>query len=299
MMRFVEVPPIRIDFPLLQQTEDLWDFSVPGFELLARCGMLCDELIGSVNRRTKQGDRRLSLDEAVVGGLLVRMAKLCRAIFDSTQSEQSEVHSPLTRIAAETAITLRWLVKADDPTSYRRFRADSFVYFRESGPYSADPSEADEMDDALASIIRNEIDQRLACAGLKWEDVPERDQSWGPDVRQRFEAFDQGSLYRALFKSHSAYIHPTWHEISALHLERRDDGFVLDDSCAEMMPIAAYVLARILAEATLDAARALPHDLDEASLTEIVQRTVEGAEHLSMAFAEFAERVGFDVEFMR
>lgn len=294
-MRPVDVPRITIDFPLLQRTDDLWDFSEPGYELIARCGRLCEQLIDAVNTEIRESDQALDIDEAVVGGLLVRMAKLCRAIFDSSQSDQSEAHGPLTRLAAETAVTLRWFVKADDPMASKRFRADSFVFFRQSGAYAAEGTEAD---DELAALIREEIDERLALAGLTWDDVPRRDQSWGPNLRQRFEALGLETFYSMLFKSHSAYVHPTWHELSALHLKREGDGYELAYSYAEMMPIGAFVIAQIMAEAVFDAARALPNDLDQESLRTTVDSTVEASQLLSVEFAEFAGRVGFEPEFM-
>ncbi len=47
------------------------------------------------------------------------------------------------------------------------------------------------------------LDEELAAAELSWDDVPSRPNSWGPDMRQRFDSLGQGWLYRTLFVSHS------------------------------------------------------------------------------------------------
>lgn len=290
--------PIRVDWAKLSETDDRTDFDAMGWYLLARVGQLCEILIDGVERSPE--GKKLSLDQAVVGGLLVRMAKLTRAIFDSTQAEDSEAHSPLSRCLGETAITLRWLVWKNDPDTYRRFRADSFARFRrvlEDG-YASKATE-DGPSRIMREAVEKYIDSELAAAEISWEDVPKRPNSWGPDLRQRFKDLDQEGLYETLFVSHSNYVHPTWHEIRAFHLATENGGIGLDYSYAGMAPIAAFVVARLVVEACRDTVAALPITLNVEVFQDAVGRTLEASNGLIVKFGEFTARGGLDRDLQR
>jgi hypothetical protein len=288
------LPAIEIDRGKLSTTDDRADFDQLAWHLLRRIGRLCETLIGAV------GQSQLNLDQAVIGGLLVRMAKLIRAIFDSAQAEESEAHSPLSRCLGETAITLRWLVWKADPAAYRRFRADSFARFRrvlEDG--HASKANEDDASHVMRESVERHIEAELAVAEIEWDDVPKRPNSWGPDLRQRFDDLGQGWLYEALFVSHSNYVHPTWHEIRAFHLATMNGCLSLDHSYAGMAPIAAFVLGRLVAEACGDAAAVLPHDLDAGTLDDVVDRTLHASQILFGEFGDFMARGGLDPDLRR
>ncbi|WP_183343651.1 DUF5677 domain-containing protein [Conexibacter arvalis] len=287
------IPAIRIDTGHLSETDDRGEFDELGWQMLARAGRLCQLLVEKASRRSDGTPIGLTLDEAVIGGLLVRVGKLTRAIFDSTQADGSEAHSPLSRCLGETAITLRWLVWKSDPISYRRFRADSFARWRAWLQRAAATSE-DGTARQLRQGIENHIAAELKAAGLSWDDVPSRPNSWGPDVRRRFEDLDQYWLYEALFVSHSTYVHPTWNELRAFHLASAEGELRLDSTYAGIAPIAAFVLSRLVAEACLDAMSVLPHDLDTAAFSDVAKHTVRASQHLCALFSEFAARGGLD-----
>ena len=287
--------PVIIDHGLLHETTEREPFDELGWQMLARAGRLTERLVESVGRRNG-AVVALDLDQAVVGGLLVRVAKLIHSVFDATQRD-SEAHSPLSRCLGETAITLRWLVARSDPAIYRRFRADSFARFR---ALRDDPTpESDPTADKIRATVLSHLDDELVAAGVSWEDVPAKPNSWGPDVRQRFEALGQGWLYETLFVSHSNYVHPTWHEIRAFHLRSDEVGLHLDPTRAGMTPIAAFVLARLVVEACLDAASVLPNELDGSALREVVDNTVQASHELSVAFSDFIARGGLDPDLSR
>ncbi len=155
-------------------------------------------------------------------------------------------------------------------------------------------SSEDETAKQLREGIERHIAAELEAAGLTWDDVPARSNSWGPDVRRRFEDLDQYWLYEALFVSHSNYVHPTWHELRAFHLATDDGDLRLDSTYAGIAPIAAFVLSRLVAEACLDALSVLPHDLDEEAFAGAVRHTARASQHLSSLFNDFAARGGLD-----
>jgi hypothetical protein len=264
--------------------------------MLARAGKLAERLIASAQEKQGEG---LDLNQAVIGGLLIRSAKLTRAIFDSTQAEESEAHATLSRSLAETTATLRWLIQKGQPTSFRRFRADSLARWRGFLGEMDEDQEETQSAQALREKVKSYVKAELDSAGLTWEDIPLKPNSWGPSARQQFEDLGQGSVYNVLFATHSSYVHPTWHEIRSFHLAPAPNGFHLDPSYAGMVPVAAFLLSRLVAEACKDAATVLPNDLESDALAEVVEHTVHASRILSMEFGDFIARGCLDDQFAR
>jgi Family of unknown function (DUF5677) len=288
----LQLPLIVVDSDALGAAETREPFDQLGYEMLARSGRMSEQVIAGVERASAKDG--LDLDQAVVGGLLVRASKLLRGVFDATQADESEAHLALSRCAAETAITLRWLVTRGDQIAFRRFRADSFAYLRRQLDKMRAEEPADEVQEGLAERVERSIEGELRAAGVTWDDVPQRPNSWGPDLRQRCDALDQSWVYESFFSSHHNYVHPSWHELRAFHLDSSEGRLVLDPTYGGMAPIAGYVLARLVAEACGDAAGFLPCDLDAADVAGRVQATVEASQALSIEFGEFIARGGLD-----
>lgn len=292
MSRTLRLAPIVVDSDALARSETRDPFDRLAFEMLARSGRMTEQVIAAVQRATPPTG--LELDEAVVGGLLVRTSKLLRGVFDATQADESEAHLALSRCAAETAITLRWLVRCGTETAFRRFRADSFAYWRRQLDQMRATTSADEVEQRIAQRLERHVEAELRAAGVGWQDVPRRPNSWGPDMRKRCDALGQSWVYDAFFASHSSYVHPSWHELRAFHLDSSGDGLALDASYGGMAPIAAYVLARLVAEACGEAAFFLPCDLDQADVAARVEATVAASHALAVEFSDFVAAGGVD-----
>ena len=125
--RFLEALAI-LDLPRFSESADSpraartdrSPFDVAGWELIARAGMLGETVVAATGQLPDGSYRALPLDEALNGGLLVRLTKLLRALFDSTQTD-SEAHQILARCAGETAINLRWLLRIGNPEHSNAF----------------------------------------------------------------------------------------------------------------------------------------------------------------------------------
>jgi hypothetical protein len=120
------LPRLSVSLAQLKASStDREPFDVVGWELVGRAGRACEMLVDATGGCADGSRRGLTIDEAVNGGLLVRTTKLVRALFDATQSEESEAHQILARCIAETTVNLRWLLVFGDAETYKRYRADA------------------------------------------------------------------------------------------------------------------------------------------------------------------------------
>jgi hypothetical protein len=101
------------------------------------------------------------------------------------------------------------------------------------------------------------------------------------------------------FAGHTNYVHPSWHELRAFHLISEPGGIRLDTTYGGMTLIAAYVVARLVVEASGAAAGFLPSDLDTSDMKERVDGTVRASRLLATEFVEFTARGGLDDDLAR
>ena len=229
---------------LRSATTDRTPFDIVGWELIARAGQVCEIVVEATGRRPDGSREALKLDEAVNGGLLVRLTKLVRALFDSTQADNSEAHQILARCAAESAVNLRWLLRFGQPEDYKRFRADSFPKLLRILD-KANEEHEDPVVRGTAERLTQWITHELRDAGLHRSDVPRQPGRWAGNLRDRFKALGEEGLYDAFFVTHSDYVHGSWHELRTFHLRTVEEGYELDLTYGGLTPSAMYETSRL------------------------------------------------------
>ena len=281
------LPPISVDFGELAETRESYPFDRAGWELVARAGRLTRLLVDATGP--------LTLDQAVVGGLMVRISKRLWDLFESTQAEESEAHGILARCILESTVDLRWLASRSDAAAFRRFRADSFATRRRWLDAATAEQVTDATMDATLERVRAQTEAELAAAGVTWEDVPRRPHGWGGSLRQRMADLGLESEYTSFFAGHSNYVHGSWHEIRAFHLTTTPAGYCLDPTFGELSAPSSYATARqafAACTAYIDFIPDLAIDVDEVRAA--TERSADGCVQLGSAFANFIKRGGID-----
>jgi hypothetical protein len=286
-MSTLGLPPIRVDFDELATTTESYPFDRAGWEFIARAGRLTRLLVDATGP--------LTVDEAVIGGLLVRVSKLLFDLFRATQEEESEAHGILARCVLEATVDLRWLSSRNDPTAFRRYRADSFASRRRWLDEAAADERGDAAMDATLAKVTAHTEAELVAAGVEWDDVPRRPHSWGGSLRQRMIDLDLERDYTSFFAGHSNYVHGSWHEIRAFHVQATPDGYRLDPTFGELSAPSSFATAREAFAACESYVEFMPdRAIDVADVGAIAAQSAAGCVELASAFAEFVERGGID-----
>jgi hypothetical protein len=298
-MQKLSLPPISIDWNRIESATDRLPFDCLGWELIARAGQLGERVVDTTGLDDRGNRSPLTMDEAVIGGLFVRMTKLLRGLFDASQAEESEVHQIVARCVVETAVNLRWLLLQDDPEEYKRFRADSFVTWRKW--LDRTRATGDAKLDAMTDRIKEHVKNELAAAGLTWADIPKQAGRWGRgSFRQRLADLNIEDLYLALFATHSYYVHGSWHELRAFHLKTEEDGLHLDPTFGDLAPTTSYEVTIASLQAACDYVKAMP--VPSATANDVItaaEPTIDACVRLGAAFADYVSRGGLDPLFER
>lgn len=166
-------------------------------------------------------------DQAVIGGNMVRLYKLFSAMLDQTVQHRRETSFILARLAFETIVTIRYLLKEYDPALIDRYVKHSLDHERRLLDVM------NENIDARSGIIRpienrmrRSIDRMFKISGVALEELPaKRERDWGgTNLYEKAEAVGLAEAYRAMFAGASQNVHGAWGDLYAHHLDTEGDG---------------------------------------------------------------------------
>lgn len=171
---------------------------------------------------------RWTRDQAIVGGLMVRLYKLTSALLDQTCQHRREIAFALGRLAVECMINIQYLLTKNSEEIYRAYVVYSFRHERRLRERIERNIKA--RNGVVLPVERrmmNSIDKSLENSGLRFDDITK--EAWLPwkrvDLFRRAEAVGLGEGYLYIFAGPSHSIHGNWQDLLEYHIETVEGGF--------------------------------------------------------------------------
>ncbi|MPS48839.1 DUF5677 domain-containing protein [Methylobacillus sp.] len=166
-------------------------------------------------------------NEAILGGLLVRLFKLIDALLDQTCKHRRETSVVLSRLIFECIVNLRYIsVHASDDLfhSYRTYSLQHELKLLEK----IEANIANRQGVGLPiedRMIRSILASFAASALTRDEVAANRHRNWsGLNLYERARAVGLDQAYLAAFGGGSHSIHGNWQDLLEYHLEKIDDN---------------------------------------------------------------------------
>jgi hypothetical protein len=193
-----------------------------------------------------------NVEQAVLGGHLVRMFKLMRFAMEESIENREEMLSVLVRLLAECVINLRFLIRNSSSELIRSYLAYSLHHEKE-----------------LATLIRSNIDARDGDAlpieermlrsiartfensVLREEELPmKKIRNWGEkNLFEKAKDVGLAKAYDAIFGGPSRNVHGGWQDLLQYHLECEAPGvFRPRLEFKKPRPQAIYSLTHLISE---------------------------------------------------
>jgi hypothetical protein len=162
-----------------------------------------------------------SRDEAAVGGNMIRLYKLMHAILDQTTQKRGEIAFTLFRLAFETIVNIRYLIKHHSPELVTSYITYSLKHERKLF------NTINENIAAQKGVVRpieermlKSLNRAAECAGLTYDQVDHKQKNWGgKNIYEKAEDLDWKEQYAGAFGGPSHNVHGNWHELYSSHLE--------------------------------------------------------------------------------
>ena len=168
-----------------------------------------------------------NVDEAVLGGHLVRLYKLLSGLLDQTCQRRRETTFILARLAFECIVNLRYLVKFYDVellNSYKSYSLQHEKKLLNRIELNIEAHDGDEL--PIETRMKNSISRAFSRSNLTPEDIPgKKIQNWGnKNLFEKAEAIGLDQAYLAMFGGGSHHIHGNWQDLLDHHLDFTEDG---------------------------------------------------------------------------
>jgi Family of unknown function (DUF5677) len=243
-----------VDEQSLLSATDEEPFSRESFEVLKELAQSV-VLTAGVQRLNSQGQPRpLTRDEAILGGLMARCAKLHDGLLQSCTPQRMEHLNFFLRGVTETAVTLRYLLENGGPELFESFvryslRVDKQLFDQIKGNITDRGGVVLPIEDRLLEGIEKAF--RVAGVDMGSIDAADRSSGW-PNIYRRFEALGLKDSYVSMFGVQSHYVHGNWHDLYAHHLAvDAEGGFQVEVRFGAIRPQPLLAAIVVLTDASL------------------------------------------------
>lgn len=220
-----------------------------------------------------------NVEQAVLGGHLVRMFKLMRFAMEESIERREEMLSVLVRLLAECVINLRFLVRNYSPELIRSYVVYSLQHEKELSALirsniDARAGEALPIEERMLRSIARTFENSL----LKEEELPTKKiRNWGEkNLFEKAKDIELGEVYSAIFGGPSRNVHGGWQDLLQYHLECESPGvFQPKLEFKNPRPQAIYSLTHLIAGTLMGYVEFLDHpnlDLVFDALTDLDER---------------------------
>lgn len=215
-----EIKRVEIDLEALRLLTDEQEFTGLAVQLLIEAGsyvVLAHSLMDSEGGWNRE--------DAILGGLMVRLYKLISALLDQVCQHRAEIAQIMCRLAFEAVVDIRYLLRKMDAelaedfvrTSYRQER---ILRDQISERIRARNGEMLPIEDRMLKSI----DRAVAMSGISLDDVSTKRRDWGgKNTRAKAkEVFGDDLAYIGAFGGMSQSVHGSWGDLMQFHLKTED-----------------------------------------------------------------------------
>jgi len=219
-----DIKHVQVDDNTLREFKNEEEFNGLGVDLLIEVGSYTCLAACLLPGDTKCWNR----NQAVLGGLLVRLYKLLSALLDQTCQHHRETSFVFARLAFECIINIQYFIAKSSDEVYEAYIFYSLRHERRLRDKilenikkrHGDPLPIERR--MLASIERS-----AKASNVSLDDVnPARWKKWSDNnVFERADSIGLGETYLGMFGGPSHTVHGNWQDLLEYHLEELDSGF--------------------------------------------------------------------------
>lgn len=220
----LDIKHVRVDVHVLREFKDEEEFNGLGVDLLIEVGSYTCLVACLLPSDTKCWNR----NQAVLGGLLVRLYKLLSALLDQTCQHRRETSFVFARLAFECIINIQYFIAKSSEEVYEAYIFYSLRHERRLRDKIIENIERRRGESLpIERRMLASIERSAKASGVSLDDVnPARWKKWSDNnVFERADSIGLGEAYLGMFGGPSHTVHGNWQDLLEYHLEELDAGF--------------------------------------------------------------------------
>ncbi|GKS70076.1 hypothetical protein W03_20800 [Nitrosomonas sp. PY1] len=204
-----------------------------------------------------------NVEQAVLGGHLVRMFKLMRFAMEESIEYREEMLSVLVRLFAECVINLRYLIRESSPELIRSYIAYSLQHEKKlAGQIKSNINVRAGKILPIEERMLRSITRTFENSLVTEEELPARRiQNWGDkNLFEKAKDVGLGEAYLAIFGGPSRNVHGGWQDLLHYHLECDSPGIFRPKlEFMQPRPQAIYSLTYLITKTLIEYAELFDH----------------------------------------
>lgn len=251
---FNEIEKVLVNVVAIHKYESEGQFMGLSVDLLKEVAALTTVLACTYPLDSSNRPRNWNRNEAVLSGLLVRVAKLQSGYLDQVCKHRGEIAGIVYRPLMETLINLKFLLSKDSDAMFNEFieyslREEKKLLQNIEINITGRGGKKLPIEERMIRSIMRAFDQ----SGFTLEQVNEKNRtSWGGSIFKRAQAVGMEVAYSSLMGLPSHSTHGNWQDLITNHLEYTDGAFIPNTDWTECRPQAPFSIALISVILDLD-----------------------------------------------
>lgn len=290
------IEKIQVNEEVISKYKSEDEFTGLAFELLKEIGKVTVVLSSVQPSDDGIKPRKWNRNEAILGGLLVRIGKLQRGILDNAMKRQREIISILIRCLAETAINLKYLIHKNSESTYNDFveyslRMEKKLLIEVEQRMERDKNGSNKLLPAVNERMRKSILFTFEKSEMTLEQIDEKKKGpWGgKDLFQKTKELDFEYGYRAIFSLPSHNIHGNWQDILDHHVEPSDSGFSPYTKWHQPRPQHLFITVLLSVDVCQSFLNFLPESKEKETLEELINDLFERTKKADLLHEKFLQ----------
>ena len=197
-----------------------------GIEIFKEIGITTSILSHGVKQDQNLHPRKWNRNEGILGGLMVRLSKIQKAMLEHTCKKEMEIVSILLRTVLETLINLKYLIGKNSPKLFDEYVEHSL---REGKRLLLKVNQFIEErghEIPLDKRVKKGIEWSFKFSGMTPNQVNEKDkQTWGESIFKKAKAVGWGDYYTMLMGIPSHSVHGNWQDLLHFHITMENGEF--------------------------------------------------------------------------
>lgn len=197
----------------------------------------------------KNNPRKWTRNEAILGGLMVRISKLQRGLLDQICQKRLEIALILFRCLAESLINLRYLLKKNSEEIYSNYIEYSLREEKRLLNKINQNINKRGYELHIEGRMKYSINRAFQTSSFSPTQVDETKwKPWGEKIYERAKSIEMEDEYFALFSLPSHSVHGNWQDLITYHLENENGEFSPKAQWGHPRPQPVFAAALLSAE---------------------------------------------------
>jgi len=256
-----EFPRTKVNIEEIKKFDSEDQFMSLAVELLKEVVQIT-ALLSCTYRVDEDGNpRKWTRNEAILGGLMVRISKLQLALLDQICQKRLEIAFIIFRCLAESLLNLKYLLNRDNDNLFDEYieyslREEKRLLNRIKENIANRGCEL-----PIEGRMISSIEQAFNTSSFSPEQVDETKwQPWGEKIYKRAKSIGMEDAYFALFSLPSHSVHGNWQDLISYHLKYEKGEFSPEIQWSYPRPELLFTAALLSA------------DINKLYLNEIIQK---------------------------